>query len=204
MPLVRLGDLRGLSPIQQGRKIFNDYDRYGDKIVNFLSKKHPAYSPQTGLFRGLNYIKAERPPASSYSWVRSYEDLVDNGLGSAAVIMRGEIAGYLEALKQKAKKDVVTDVTPEGVLFDSFMYYFVIEESAIQRIESRNTLYKTSRMRLPLKKMEGKDILSAAFGAHSSVRKVARFFPRDRKMKTLLESAELFPAYISGAYLVTV
>ncbi len=205
MPLVHLGNLKGLTPLQQGRKIFEDYDRYGGGVVGYLSGRHPEYSPQASLFSTLHSIGNRRPLNVSHEFVRTYEDIVDWGLIFATSLMRCEITKYLESIGKKTE-DVAIDVAPRESLFISFVRYLIIEESITRRMESRNPLYKTERDRLPLEKIKEWDgnVLSVAFASHSSLQKASKSFPRDGRMKQLLKSAELFPAYISEAYFITV
>lgn len=242
MPLVHLGDLKGLTPLQQGRRIFKDYDRYGDGVVEFLTGLQPEYSPQAGLLYGLRIVKGARPPPKPLHWVNSYDDMVDYGLVWAAGLMQSGISHYLSDMAHRRRKDLLTDMSSWTNLNNSLLGYSVICETAFRRIESRNPVFKSQQERYHRQDWKKKieviqklddivndisalrsfesdstsllqrlfpecpdaiDIAPRALRIFSLLKEAAKSYPGDKKMETLLESAEAFYPYASEAYVVT-
>ena len=200
MPLINIGDLKGLTPLQQGRKIFENYDTYRDRgILGFLETKYPNSSPQSMLFTHI--VDAVKRKGSLY-FTASYEDVVDYALDFSSLLQRQDIGRYLGLLKERRERNRGTSEKPETMLNDAIAGYHIISEGAIQRIEKRNPEYSTDRKRCIPRRVDEQLMQATSSLSLSFIQSSSKSLPRDRELKKILKSAELFSEYISEAYIL--
>ncbi len=210
MPLVHLQDLRGLTPIEQGRKIYSTPAKYGSEVVRFLQERYPPSSPQKELFNSLHHLRVEDKNLPLYRWVDCYQDFVDLSVESGSVLLKNDISRFEKRLKTETGSPHIPHL---GGLTAAYIHYWRIAEAAVRGIHTRHHAYRVNRLKPPVMR-DGKlyphderekiDMHKESLAALLHLRDAAEAYGRERDFREILKSSEQFPLYISEAYLAMV